>query len=78
MNLSVVVTNKAAFHKSISSTYKVKPIPVTIKVKNVPEGPVFKPHTMVIETHETMTINQIIGKYQAYDEDTSKIAEHIT
>nr|XP_048696483.1 desmoglein-2 [Caretta caretta] len=78
MNLSVVVTNKAAFHKSISSTYKVKPIPVTIKVKNVPEGLVFKPHTMVIETHETMTINQIIGKYQAYDEDTSKVAEHIT
>ncbi|XP_038248895.1 desmoglein-2-like [Dermochelys coriacea] len=78
MNLSVVVTNKAAFHKSISSTYKVKPIPVTIKVKNVPEGPVFRPHTMVIKTHETMMINQIIGKYQAYDEDTSKVAEHIT
>uniref|UniRef100_A0A8C0IXC3 Desmoglein 2 n=1 Tax=Chelonoidis abingdonii TaxID=106734 RepID=A0A8C0IXC3_CHEAB len=78
MNLSVVVTNKAAFHKSISNTYKVKPVPVTIKVKNVLEGPIFKPHTMVIKTTETMMINQIIGRYQAYDEDTSKVAEHIT
>ncbi|XP_065256115.1 desmoglein-2-like [Emys orbicularis] len=78
MNLSVVVTNKAAFHKSISNSYKVKPIPVTIKVKNVPEGPVFKPSTKVIKTSETMTINQIIGRYQAFDEDTSKVAEHIT
>uniref|UniRef100_A0A8C3SMF4 Desmoglein 2 n=1 Tax=Chelydra serpentina TaxID=8475 RepID=A0A8C3SMF4_CHESE len=78
MHLSVVVTNKAAFHKSISNTYKVKPIPVTIKVKNVLEGPIFKPRSMTIKTSETMTINQIIGKYQAYDEDTSKVAEHIT
>ncbi|XP_067402322.1 desmoglein-2 [Emydura macquarii macquarii] len=77
MNLSVVVTNKAAFHKSISHTYKAKPIPVTIKVKNVPEGPVFKPRTMVIKASETMTINRIIGKFLAYDEDTAKVAEHI-
>ncbi|TFK12353.1 CKLF-like MARVEL transmembrane domain-containing protein 8 [Platysternon megacephalum] len=78
MNLNVVVTNKAAFHKSVSNTYKEKRIPVTIKVKNVIEGPLFKPHTVVIKTSETMTINQIIGRFQAYDEDTSKVAEHIT
>uniref|UniRef100_A0A8C8RN82 Desmoglein 2 n=1 Tax=Pelusios castaneus TaxID=367368 RepID=A0A8C8RN82_9SAUR len=78
MNVSIVVTNKAAFHKSISQTYKVKPVPVTIKVKNVPEGPVFNPHPMVIQTNESMSINQIIKKIQVYEDyNTTKVIKHI-
>lgn len=75
--MSIVVTNKAEFHKSIKNSYKAKSIPINIKVKNVPEGPVFKPNTLTIEANETMSINQIIATYRAYDEDTGKIAQHI-
>ncbi|XP_058033017.1 desmoglein-2-like [Ahaetulla prasina] len=79
MDLKIVVSNKAAYHKSIiSQVSQVKPISVKINVENVREGPVFKPQTLVIKTSETMKINQIIGSYQAYDEDTQKIAERIT
>ncbi|XP_013918704.1 PREDICTED: desmoglein-2-like [Thamnophis sirtalis] len=79
MDLKIVVSNKAAYHKSIiSQVSQVKPISVKINVENVREGPVFKPQTLVIKTMETMKINQIIGSYQAYDEDTQKIAQRIT
>ncbi|XP_019354240.2 desmoglein-2 isoform X2 [Alligator mississippiensis] len=77
IKMSIVVTNKAEFHKSIKNSYKAKSIPINIKVKNVPEGPVFKPNTLTIEANETMSINQIIATYRAYDEDTGKIAQHI-
>uniref|UniRef100_A0A7M4FA09 Desmoglein 2 n=1 Tax=Crocodylus porosus TaxID=8502 RepID=A0A7M4FA09_CROPO len=77
INMSIVVTNKAEFHKSIKRSYKAKSIPINIKVKNVPEGPVFKPNTLIIEANETMSINQIIATYRAYDDDTGKMAKHI-
>ncbi|XP_063155294.1 desmoglein-2 [Candoia aspera] len=79
LDLKIVVSNKAAYHKSIiSQGYQAKPVPIRIKVENVREGPIFKPKTLVIKTSETMKINQLIGSFQAYDEDTGKIAEHIT
>ncbi|XP_026526161.1 desmoglein-2 [Notechis scutatus] len=79
MDLKIVVSNKAAYHKSIiNQVSQVKPISVKINVENVREGPVFKPQTLVIKTTETMKINQIIGSFQAYDEDTQKIAQRIT
>lgn len=79
MDLKIVVSNKAAYHKSIiNQVSQVKPISIKINVENVREGPVFKPQTLVIKTSETMKINQIIGSFQAYDEDTQKIAERIT
>uniref|UniRef100_A0A8D2JG46 Desmoglein 2 n=1 Tax=Varanus komodoensis TaxID=61221 RepID=A0A8D2JG46_VARKO len=78
MDLKIVVSNKAAYHQSIiSQGYQAKPIPVKINVEDVKEGPIFKPQTLVIKVSETMKLNQIIGSYQAYDEDTGKIAEHI-
>nr|XP_056710904.1 desmoglein-2-like [Euleptes europaea] len=78
MNLNIVVSNKAAYHKSIiSSGYQAQPIPVKINVINVKEGPMFKPQTMVIKANKTWTMNQIIGSFQAFDEDTGKIAELI-
>ncbi|NXJ20274.1 DSG2 protein, partial [Dicrurus megarhynchus] len=77
LNLGVVVTNKAEFHKSIKPSYKAETIPIKIKVINVREGPVFPGGTKIIEASEKLQIKQVIGQYQAYDEDTGKIAEHI-
>ncbi|XP_068046078.1 desmoglein-2 isoform X2 [Anomalospiza imberbis] len=78
LNLGIVVTNKAEFHKSIKHSYKAETIPIKIKVINVKEGPVFPGGTKIIEASEKLQIKQVIGQYQAYDEDTGKIAEHIT
>ncbi|NWI58518.1 DSG2 protein, partial [Calyptomena viridis] len=77
LNLGIVVTNKAEFHKSIKSSYKAQTIPIKIKVINVREGPVFPGGTKIIEASEKLQIKQVIGQYQAYDEDTGKIAERI-
>ncbi|XP_062424138.1 desmoglein-2-like [Rhea pennata] len=78
LNLSVVVTNKAEFHESIRKSYKAKAIPIKINVINVREGPKFPGGTKIIKAMETMRKNQVIGQYQAYDEDTGKAAERIT
>ncbi|NXM77703.1 DSG2 protein, partial [Serilophus lunatus] len=78
LNLGIVVTNKAEFHKSIKPSYKAQTIPIKIKVINVREGPVFPGGTKVIGASEKLQIKQVIGQYQAYDEDTGKIAERIT
>ncbi|NXO90665.1 DSG2 protein, partial [Certhia brachydactyla] len=78
LNLGIVVTNKAEFHKSIKPSYKAETIPIKIKVINVREGPMFPGGTKIIEASEKLQIKQVIGQYQAYDEDTGKIAEHIT
>ncbi|NXU44965.1 DSG2 protein, partial [Drymodes brunneopygia] len=78
LNLGIVVTNKAEFHKSIKPSFKAETIPIKIKVINVREGPVFPGGTKIIEASEKLQIKQVIGQYQAYDEDTGKIAEHIT
>ncbi|NXU13210.1 DSG2 protein, partial [Pardalotus punctatus] len=78
LNLGIVITNKAEFHKSIKPSYKAETIPIKIKVINVREGPVFPGGTKIIEASEKLQIKQVIGQYQAYDEDTGKIAERIT
>ncbi|NWZ57495.1 DSG2 protein, partial [Haliaeetus albicilla] len=77
LNLGIVVTNKAEFHKSIKHSYKAQTIPIKINVINVREGPVFPGGTKIIEASEKLEIRQVIGQYQAYDEDTGKIAERI-
>ncbi|NXT84217.1 DSG2 protein, partial [Zapornia atra] len=77
LNLGIVVTNKAEFHKSIKHTYKAQPIPIKVHVVNVREGPIFPGGTKIIEASEKLQIKQVIGQYQAYDEDTGKIAERI-
>ncbi|XP_050175672.1 desmoglein-2 [Myiozetetes cayanensis] len=78
LNLGIVVTNKAEFHKSIKRNYKAQTIPIKIKVINVQEGPFFPGGTKIIGASEKLKIKQVIGQYQAYDEDTGKIAERIT
>ncbi|NXE89886.1 DSG2 protein, partial [Menura novaehollandiae] len=78
LNLGIVVTNKAEFHKSIKPSYKAETIPIKIKVINVREGLVFPGGTKIIEGSEKLKIKQVIGQYQAYDEDTGKVAERVT
>ncbi|PNJ80946.1 desmoglein-2 [Pongo abelii] len=73
LDFSVIVANKAAFHKSIRSKYKPTPIPIKVKVKNVKEGIHFKSSVISIYVSESMdrsSKGQIIGKFQAFDEDT--------
>ncbi|NXY81900.1 DSG2 protein, partial [Alcedo cyanopectus] len=77
LNLGIVVTNKAEFHKSIKHSYKAQTIPIKINVVNVQEGPVFPGGTKHIYASEKYQIKQVIGQYQALDQDTGKIAEHI-
>ncbi|NXS53382.1 DSG2 protein, partial [Brachypteracias leptosomus] len=78
LNLGIVVTNKAEFHKSIKYSYKPQTVPIRIHVIDVREGPVFPGGTKIIEASEKYQINQVIGQYQALDEDTGKIAERVT
>ncbi|XP_035174930.1 desmoglein-2-like [Oxyura jamaicensis] len=77
LNLGVVVTNKAEFHKSIKNSYKAQTIPIKIKVINVREGPVFPGGTKIITASESLQVTQVIGQYQALDEDTGKVATNI-
>lgn len=77
LNLGIVVTNKAEFHKSIKYSYKPQTIPIQVSVINVREGPFFPGGTKIIEASEKLEIGQIIGQYQAYDEDMGKAAVDI-
>ncbi|XP_038622616.1 desmoglein-2 [Tachyglossus aculeatus] len=77
IDLSIVVTNRAPFHKSIINSYRPKPIPVKIKVKNVDEGIYFKNPTLVVhasESKEETSLLKVIGKFQVYSKDTGEIA----
>lgn len=78
LDLSILVTNKAAFHKSVVSKYKATPIPITVKVKNVVEGIHFKSSTVTFRASEAMdrsSLSRSIGKFQVFDEDTGKAAD---
>uniref|UniRef100_A0A8C3LDP9 Desmoglein 2 n=1 Tax=Chrysolophus pictus TaxID=9089 RepID=A0A8C3LDP9_CHRPC len=77
LNLGIVVTNKAEFHKSIKSSYKAQTIPIKINVIDVREGLVFPGGTKMIEASESVRVGQVIGQYQAIDEDTGKAAVRI-
>ncbi|XP_045637828.1 desmoglein-2 [Ursus americanus] len=77
LDFSITVTNKAAFHKSVKNKYKATSIPFKVKVKNVKEGIHFKSNTISVHVSESMdksSQSQIIGKFQAFDEDTGQLA----
>ncbi|XP_066208994.1 desmoglein-2 [Saccopteryx leptura] len=77
LDLSIIVTNKAPFHKSIKNKYKPTAIPIKVKVKNVKEGIHFKSSTISVHTSESMdksSLSTVIGKFQAFDEDTGQLA----
>uniref|UniRef100_H0XG41 Desmoglein 2 n=2 Tax=Otolemur garnettii TaxID=30611 RepID=H0XG41_OTOGA len=75
LDFSIIVTNKAAFHKSIKNKYKPTSIPIKVKVKDVKEGVRFKSSTVSVHASETMdrsSRGQVIGKFEPFDEDTGK------
>uniref|UniRef100_A0A8C9DMP2 Desmoglein 2 n=1 Tax=Prolemur simus TaxID=1328070 RepID=A0A8C9DMP2_PROSS len=77
LDFSIIVTNKAAFHKSIRNKYKPTSIPIKVKVKNVKEGINFKSNTISVHASESTDRSrrgQVIGKFQAFDEDTGQLA----
>nr|KAF6471148.1 desmoglein 2 [Molossus molossus] len=77
LDFSIIVTNKAPFHKSVKNKYKPTAIPIKVKVKNVKEGIHFKSSTISVHTSESMeksSLSRVIGKFQAFDEDTGQVA----
>lgn len=77
LNFSIIVTNKAPFHKSVKNKYKPTSIPIKIKVKNVKEGIHFKSSTISVHASERVdksSQSRVIGKFQAFDEDTGQLA----
>uniref|UniRef100_A0A5F9CHI8 Desmoglein 2 n=1 Tax=Oryctolagus cuniculus TaxID=9986 RepID=A0A5F9CHI8_RABIT len=77
LNFSIIVTNKAAFHKSIRNKFKPVAIPIKVKVINVKEGIYFKSDTIHVRAGEGMDItsqSQTLGTFQAFDEDTGQPA----
>ncbi|KAL2778184.1 desmoglein-2 preproprotein [Daubentonia madagascariensis] len=77
LDFSIIVTNKAAFHKSVRNKYKPTSIPIKVKVKNVKEGINFKSNTISVHASESTdrsSRGQVIGKFQAFDEDTGQPA----
>lgn len=77
LDFSIIVTNKAPFHKSVKNKYKPTSIPIKVKVKNVKEGIHFKSSTLSIRTSESMNesnLSRIIGRFEAFDEDTGQLA----
>lgn len=81
MQFSIGVRNKAEFHQSVISQYRVQPIPVTIRIIDVKEGIAFRPASKTFTVQKgissTKLINYVLGKYEAIDEDTGKAASSV-
>lgn len=78
---SIAVKNKAEFHQSIISQYRVKSTEVTVQVINVKEGIAFSPPSKTFTVPKGISsqrlINYVLGSYQAIDEDTGKAASNV-
>ncbi|XP_034374150.1 desmoglein-3 [Arvicanthis niloticus] len=81
MQFSIGVRNKAEFHQSVISQYRVQPTPVIIQVVDVREGISFHPPSRKFTVQRGVSINKlagyILGTYQATDEDTGKAASSV-
>lgn len=71
LQLSLGVKNKAEFHHSIMSQYKLTATVVTVAVKNVIEGPVFRPGSKTFVVNSSMGQNYKLGDFVAMDLDTN-------
>ncbi|XP_004683866.1 PREDICTED: desmoglein-1 [Condylura cristata] len=72
LQLSLGVRNKAEFHQSIMSQYKLTATSVSVKVKNVIEGPVFRPGSKTYVVNRNMGKNYKLGDFVAIDQDTNQ------
>ncbi|XP_055481639.1 desmoglein-3 [Psammomys obesus] len=81
MQFSIAVKNKAEFHQSVISQYRVQPTPVIIQVINVQEGISFRPSSKTFTVQRGVSTSKlagyILGTYEAIDEDTGKAASSV-
>uniref|UniRef100_F7A1N0 Desmoglein 3 n=1 Tax=Monodelphis domestica TaxID=13616 RepID=F7A1N0_MONDO len=81
MELGIAVRNKAPFHQSIISQYRIHSTPVRVQIINVKEGIAFHPTSKTFEVQKGISykklINYVVGTYQAIDEDTGKPASFV-
>ncbi|XP_072462711.1 desmoglein-4 [Notamacropus eugenii] len=81
MQLSIGVKNKAEFHHSVASHYRIQATPIRIQVINVREGPIFNPSSMNFRIQEGLRgdtlLNYVLGRYTATDLDTGIAATNV-
>ncbi|XP_008259398.1 desmoglein-3 [Oryctolagus cuniculus] len=81
MQFSIGVRNKAEFHQSVISQYRVQQVPVTVHVINVKEGIAFRPTSKTFTVQKGISnkklVNYVLGTYEAIDEDTCKAATSV-
>lgn len=81
MQLGIAVKNKAEFHQSVISQYRVQSTPLIVQVINVREGITFRPSSKTFTVQKgirrSQLINYILGTYQAIDEDTGEAASFV-
>uniref|UniRef100_A0A4X2K2M6 Cadherin domain-containing protein n=1 Tax=Vombatus ursinus TaxID=29139 RepID=A0A4X2K2M6_VOMUR len=70
MQLSIGVRNKAEFHHSVASQYKMEATVISVSVDNVIEGSVFAPASNTYTITRDMGKNSVIGSMVAIDLDT--------
>ncbi|XP_004422476.1 PREDICTED: desmoglein-1 [Ceratotherium simum simum] len=70
LQLSIGVRNKAEFHPSIMSQYKLTATAISVTVLNVVEGSVFRPGSKTYVVTSNMGQNYKVGDFIATDLDT--------
>lgn len=78
--LHIVFSNKAAYHHSLGIVSSNTPIPIKVNITNVVEGAIFQPSRKIISISEdrtVVTLNKVITRYEAVEEDTGSIAKNI-
>uniref|UniRef100_A0A2K6TVY9 Desmoglein 1 n=1 Tax=Saimiri boliviensis boliviensis TaxID=39432 RepID=A0A2K6TVY9_SAIBB len=71
LQLSIGVRNKAEFHHSIMSQYKLTATAISVAVLNQREGPVFRPGSKTYIVTGNMGANSKVGDFIATDQDTN-------
>lgn len=71
LQLSIGVRNKAEFHQSIMSQYKLTATAISVTVLNVIEGSVFRPGSKTFVVNSKMGQNYKLGDFIATDLDTN-------
>ncbi|KAM9056269.1 desmoglein-1 isoform 3-T4 [Megaptera novaeangliae] len=74
LQLSLGVRNKAEFHQSIMSRYKLTATAVSVTVLNVVEGSVFRPGSKTFIVTSEMVQNYQLGNFTATDLDTGLLS----
>ncbi|NXP55678.1 DSG1 protein, partial [Heliornis fulica] len=75
--MSIAVRNVAAFHHSVAQEYEIRGTPLIVQVDNVVEPPRFNPSSIVFSIPEGKSVNYVLGRYTAIDEDTGLMATNV-